>query len=47
MMVGRDLGNIYPRREPLSQHKPVLEVSGLTRKGVLNNIDFTLHQGRF
>ncbi|MEG0099919.1 MAG: sugar ABC transporter ATP-binding protein [Citrobacter sp.] len=45
MMVGRDLGNIYPRREPLSQHKPVLEVSGLTRKGVLNNIDFTLHQG--
>ncbi|WFW14135.1 sugar ABC transporter ATP-binding protein [Citrobacter freundii] len=45
MMVGRDLGNIYPRREPLSQHKPVLEVSGLTRKGVLNNIDFTLYQG--
>lgn len=45
MMVGRDLGNIYPRREPLSQHKPVLEVSRLTRKGVLNNIDFTLHQG--
>ncbi|WP_213133335.1 sugar ABC transporter ATP-binding protein [Citrobacter sp. FP75] len=45
MMVGRDLGNIYPRREPLSQHKPVLEVSSLTRKGVLNNIDFTLHQG--
>ncbi|MBS6074374.1 MAG: sugar ABC transporter ATP-binding protein [Citrobacter freundii] len=31
MMVGRDLGNIYPRREPLAQRKPVLEVSGLTR----------------
>ena len=45
MMVGRDLGNIYPRREPLSQRKPVLEVSGLTRNGVLNNIDFTLYQG--
>lgn len=45
MMVGRDLGNIYPRREPQPQSKPVLEVSGLTRKGVLNNIDFTLHQG--
>ncbi|HCJ6373290.1 MULTISPECIES: sugar ABC transporter ATP-binding protein [unclassified Citrobacter] len=45
MMVGRDLGNIYPRREPHPQRKPVLEVSGLTRKGVLNNIDFTLHQG--
>lgn len=45
MMVGRDLGNIYPRREPLVQRKPVLEVSGLTRNGVLNNIDFTLYQG--
>ncbi|HIB9010156.1 sugar ABC transporter ATP-binding protein [Citrobacter sp. 172116965] len=46
MMVGRDLGNIYPRREPLAQRKPVLEVSGLTRNGVLNNIDFTLYQGK-
>ncbi|EMW6553557.1 sugar ABC transporter ATP-binding protein [Citrobacter werkmanii] len=45
MMVGRDLGNIYPRREPLAQRKPVLEVSGLTRNGVLSNIDFTLYQG--
>ncbi|POT56503.1 D-xylose ABC transporter ATP-binding protein [Citrobacter amalonaticus] len=45
MMVGRDLGNIYPRREPLTQRIPVLEVSGLTRKGVLNDIHFTLHQG--
>ena len=45
MMVGRDLGNIYPRREPLAQRKPVLEVRGLTRNGVLNNIDFTLYQG--
>ncbi|EGT5655542.1 sugar ABC transporter ATP-binding protein [Citrobacter braakii] len=45
MMVGRDLGNIYPRREPLAQRKPVLEVSGLTRNGVLNNTDFTLYQG--
>ncbi|EPH3181124.1 sugar ABC transporter ATP-binding protein [Citrobacter braakii] len=45
MMVGRDLGNIYPRREPLAQRKPVLEVSGLTRNGVLNNIDFTLYHG--
>ena len=45
MMVGRDLGNIYPRREPLAQRKLVLEVSGLTRNGVLNNIDFTLYQG--
>lgn len=45
MMVGRDLGNIYPRREAQAHLTPVLEVSGLTRKGVLNNIDFTLYRG--
>ena len=45
MMVGRDLGNIYPRREAQAHQTPVLEVSGLTRKGVLNNIDFTLYRG--
>ncbi|HAI8687739.1 sugar ABC transporter ATP-binding protein [Escherichia marmotae] len=45
MMVGRDLGNIYPRREALQQRIPVLEVNGLTCKGVLNDIDFTLYRG--
>lgn len=45
MMVGRDLGNIYPRRGAQVHQTPVLEVSGLTRKGVLNNIDFTLYRG--
>ncbi|ELX0125868.1 sugar ABC transporter ATP-binding protein [Escherichia coli] len=45
MMVGRDLGNIYPRREALQQRIPVLEVNGLTRKGVLNDINFTLYRG--
>lgn len=45
MMVGRDLGNIYPRREALQQRVPVLEVNGLTRKGVLNDINFTLYRG--
>ncbi|EHK3566765.1 TPA: sugar ABC transporter ATP-binding protein [Escherichia coli] len=45
MMVGRDLGNIYPRREALQQWIPVLEVNGLTRKGVLNDINFTLYRG--
>ncbi|MDF6748589.1 ATP-binding cassette domain-containing protein, partial [Escherichia coli] len=43
MMVGRDLGNIYPRREALQQRIPVLKVNGLTRKGVLNDINFTLY----
>ncbi|MEC9495060.1 sugar ABC transporter ATP-binding protein [Escherichia whittamii] len=45
MMVGRDLGNIYPRREALQQKIPVLEANGLTRKGVLNDINFTLYRG--
>lgn len=45
MMVGRDLGNIYPRREALQQRIPVLKVNGLTRKGVLNDINFTLYRG--
>ncbi|EGO4356754.1 TPA: sugar ABC transporter ATP-binding protein [Escherichia coli] len=45
MMVGRDLGNIYPRREAIQQRMPVLEVNGLTRKGVLNDINFTLYRG--
>ncbi|EET4966992.1 sugar ABC transporter ATP-binding protein [Escherichia coli] len=45
MMVGRDLGNIYPCREALQQRIPVLEVNGLTRKGVLNDINFTLYRG--
>ncbi|EPR4907206.1 sugar ABC transporter ATP-binding protein [Escherichia coli] len=45
MMVGRNLGNIYPRREALQQRIPVLEVNGLTRKGVLNDINFTLYRG--
>ncbi|HAM6182088.1 TPA: sugar ABC transporter ATP-binding protein [Escherichia coli] len=45
MMVGRDLGNIYPRREAMQQRIPVLEVNGLTRKGVLNDINFTLYRG--
>lgn len=45
MMVGRDLGNIYPRREALQQRIPVLEVNGLTRKGILNDINFTLYRG--
>jgi len=45
MMVGRDLGNIYPRREARPPQPAVLEVKGLTRKGVLKDINFTLHRG--
>lgn len=45
MMVGRELGNIFPPRARKARREPVLEVCGLTRKGVLNDIHFTLHRG--
>lgn len=45
MMVGRDLGNIYPKRAPQADRQPVLEVKGLQRKNVLHDISFTLHRG--
>ncbi len=44
LMVGRDLTEQYPY-VPSKQGKPVLEVSGFTRKGVLNNISLTLNEG--
>ncbi|CBG89586.1 sugar ABC transporter ATP-binding protein [Citrobacter rodentium] len=45
MMVGRELGNIYPRREPRAHQEPLLEVCALNRKGVLNDVSFTLYRG--
>lgn len=45
MMVGRDLGNIYPKRPMQAHRQPVLEVKGLGRKAVLHDIDLTLHRG--
>ncbi|EMK5831827.1 sugar ABC transporter ATP-binding protein [Citrobacter sedlakii] len=45
MMVGRELGNIFPPRARKARREAVLEVCGLTRKGVLNDIHFTLHRG--
>lgn len=45
MMVGRNLDNIYPKRPPHQRTEKVLEVTGLTRNGVLKDIDFTLWRG--
>lgn len=43
MMVGRDLTNIYDKQTiPLGE--PVLEVRHLTKKGLFEDISFTLHQ---
>lgn len=44
LMVGRTLVNEYPKCE-MELGPPVLEVTGLTQKGVFDNISFTLHKG--
>ncbi|WNX83441.1 sugar ABC transporter ATP-binding protein [Agathobaculum sp. NTUH-O15-33] len=44
MMVGRDMGKVYPPVGTCGTEE-VLRVEGLTRQGVFENISFTLHQG--
>jgi ribose transport system ATP-binding protein len=44
LMVGRDVRSIYPKRTP-KIGEDVLNVKGLTRKGVLNNVTFNLRKG--
>ena len=45
MMVGRDLGDIYPDRANKPSDELVLEVKNLNRKGVLQDINFSLRRG--
>lgn len=44
MMVGRPLTSIFPKTEA-AIGEPVLEVRGLTRKGVFEEISFQVHRG--
>jgi len=44
MMVGRELGEKIPK-QPAEIKSPVLTVSHLTRKGILDDISFTVRQG--
>jgi ribose transport system ATP-binding protein len=44
MMVGRELSE-FIHKEKTEISEPVLEVKGLTRKGVLENISFSLRRG--
>jgi ribose transport system ATP-binding protein len=44
MMVGRELSNIYPAKEP-QLGKEVLVVRNLTRRGVLHDISFSVREG--
>ncbi|WP_334105255.1 sugar ABC transporter ATP-binding protein, partial [Muricomes intestini] len=43
-MVGRDVKDIYPKREKC-MGDVLLSVKGLTRKGMIENINFDLHKG--
>lgn len=43
LMIGRDLSSVY-MKQPTTIGAPVLEVRGLTKKGLFENISFTLHQ---
>ncbi|ENM5775148.1 sugar ABC transporter ATP-binding protein [Vibrio mimicus] len=45
MMVGRDLGDIYPQRANKPSEEVVLEVNHLNRKGVFNDVSFRLKRG--
>lgn len=44
MMVGRELKESIPKR-PATPGEPILEVKGLTRKGVFHDISFTVRRG--
>ena len=44
MMVGRELTESIPKK-PAPKGEPLLEVKGLTRKGVFEDISFTVHRG--
>jgi len=44
-MIGREISDEFPRREKCIQDVEVLQVKGLSRKGVLEDISFTLRKG--
>ncbi|MCX7690649.1 sugar ABC transporter ATP-binding protein [Thermoflexus sp.] len=44
LMVGRELGDLFQKQKS-EIGPPLLEVRGLTRRGVVENVSFTLHRG--
>ncbi len=44
MMVGRDLGEIFPVRQP-TRAEVALRVTGLTKEGSFSDVSFDLHEG--
>ncbi|MCU0512152.1 MAG: sugar ABC transporter ATP-binding protein [Anaerolineae bacterium] len=45
LMVGRSIDSLYPPRTAAPAATPLLEVQGLSAKGIVENIQFTLRQG--
>lgn len=44
MMIGRELGNLF-QKKPAVQGQVMLEVSGLTKKGMFEDVSFKVHSG--
>jgi rhamnose transport system ATP-binding protein len=48
-MVGRDVSSLYPKsqnpKEEAATREPLLEVRGLTRHGIFEDVGFTVHGG--
>ncbi|WP_073199297.1 sugar ABC transporter ATP-binding protein [Gracilibacillus kekensis] len=45
MMVGRDMNQMYERTYVKKSGQTILSVQGLTRKGVINDVSFSLEKG--
>jgi ribose transport system ATP-binding protein len=45
LMVGRDINQLYPEKNTNPSQEKVLEVKGLSQKGIVENIDFDLSKG--
>lgn len=45
LMVGRSIDNLFPERTAVPQPEPLLEVNGVSAKGVVADIDLTVHRG--
>lgn len=44
-MIGRDLGGLFPARTGTPDPEAVLQATGLTQPGVLQNVSLTIHRG--
>lgn len=44
-MIGREITNKFPKRDFEPRGKEILKVEGITRKGILDNISFSLREG--